>query len=98
MGALSSAAVAAGGRRGPDTKWRVWRGQLDALLWRLESANLRHCGQCPPGCWMALAQLERTILPLSRGLPLECGSTSEALDLVFALQEVVQRVSADATA
>ncbi len=95
---MASAAVATGGRRGPAAKWRLWRAQLDALLWDLESANLRRCDRCPPGCWLALAQLERTILPLSRGLPSACGSTSEALDLVFALQEVVQRASAGATA
>ena len=72
---------------------RGWLAQLDALLWELESANLRHADRCPHRCWDALRGLQGAILP-SIPLPAESGLTSEALDIVFALQEVVQHVPA----
>ncbi len=70
---------------------RGWLAQLDALLWELESANLRHADRCPNPCWDALRTLQGAILPAVQ-IPAESGLTSEALDIVFALQEVVQHV------
>ncbi|HVA21824.1 MAG TPA: hypothetical protein VNN74_06995 [Candidatus Micrarchaeia archaeon] len=76
---------------GARIKGRAWLAQLDALLWELESANLRHHDRCPGPCWTVLAAIHRAILPLHRSLPDDSGSTAQALDLVFALQEIVQR-------
>ena len=76
---------------------RGWLAQLDALLWELESANLRHADRCPNPCWSVLRTLQGAILP-SIPLPPESGLTSEALDIVFALQEVVQHVPAPPSA
>ncbi len=70
---------------------RAWLAQLDSLLWELESANLRHHDRCPGRCWDLLVSIQEAILPAERALPPESGSTAQALDLVFALQEVVQR-------
>jgi len=70
---------------------RAWLAQLDSLLWELESANLRHHDRCPIPCWQLLASMQEAILPAERALASESGSTAQALDLVFALQEVVQR-------
>ncbi len=70
---------------------RHWLGQLDSLLWELESANLSHRDRCPQPCWSLLGTIQQAILPMHRALPVESGSTAQALDLVFALQEIVQR-------